>query len=265
MGATLRGDPEGLHQSRVAIREARAVLQLFDQYLEADSVKRFKATLRTYRDVLGAARDWDVFCLETLPAAIPDLSAEHLEDFNAAAEVARQLAHEAVAIAVRSRGFSELVLELVVWTGVGAIDPSRRDAGLTRQRLSTLAPSLLDRAAGTVRRRGRHIGRLSEAKRHGLRKSLKKLSFDVECLAHFYGAKGVKRYLRRCEALEKILGAANDAVVADRLAHKLVTAGRPELSKPAGAVERWNKLRARHALKDLQAAMGYFRNASVFW
>ena len=75
----------------------------------------------------------------------------------------------------------------------------------------------------------------------------------------------MKRYLRRCEALEKILGAANDAVVADRLAHKLVTAGRPELSKPAGAVERWNKLRARHALKDLQAAMGYFRNASVFW
>ena len=265
IGATLRGDPEGLHQSRVAIREARAVLQLFDQYLEADSVKRFKATLRTYGEVLGAARDWDVFCLETLPAAIPDLSAEHLEDFNAAAEVARQLAHEAVAIAVRSRGFSELVLELVVWTDVGAIESSRHDAGLTRQLLSTLAPSLLDRAAETVRRRGRDISRLSEAKRHSLRKSLKKLSFDVECLAHFYGAKGVRRYLRRCEALEKILGAANDAVVADRLAHKLVTAGRPELSKPAGAVERWNKLRARHALKDLQAAMGYSRNASVFW
>ena len=264
IGSTLRGDPEGLHQSRIAIREARAVLQLFDQYLDADSAKRFKATLRTYGEVLGAARDWDVFCLETLPAAMPDLSTERLEDLNAAAEVERQLAHEAVAIAVRGREFSELVLGLVIWTDVVASEPLRYDAGLTLQRLSSLAPSLLDRAAVTVRRRGRHIGRLSEAERHGLRKSLKKLGFDVECLARFYGAKGVKRYRRRCEALEKILGVANDAVVTNRLALKLA-AGRPELSKPARAVERWNKLRGRKALKGLQAAMGNFRNASAFW
>jgi triphosphatase len=50
------------------------VLQLFEPYLDADGARRFKETLRTYGEVLGAARDWDVFCLETLPAAMPDLS-----------------------------------------------------------------------------------------------------------------------------------------------------------------------------------------------
>ena len=56
IGPTLRGDPEGLHQARVAIREARAVLQLFDGYLDADGASRFKETLRTYGEILGEAR-----------------------------------------------------------------------------------------------------------------------------------------------------------------------------------------------------------------
>ncbi len=265
IGPTLRGDPEGLHQARIAIREARAVLQLFDGYLDADGARRFKETLRTYGEILGEARDWDVFCLETLPAAMPDLSRERLEDLNSAAEVERQLAHEAVAVAVRGRGFSEMVLGLVSWSDVGAIAPAGHDAGLTRRHLSTLGPSLLDRAARTVRRRGRHISRLSEAGRHDLRKSLKKLSVDIGALAPFYGTKPVKHYRSRCEALEKILGAANDAAVTDRLTHKLVAAGRAELLKPARALERWNTVRGRKALIGLKPAMRNLRHAPSFW
>jgi len=265
IGPTLGGDPEGLHQARIAIRNARAVLRLFDHYLDTASALRFKASLRTYGAVLGAARDWDVFCLETLPAAMADLSSERLGDLNSAAEVERQLAHEAVETALRGREFSEMVLGLAAWTDVGAIEPAPHDAGLARQHLSTLAPSLLDGAARKVRRRGRHLGRLTDSERHSLRKSLKKLNFDVEALGRFYGTKAVKRYRRHCKALAKALGAANDAVVTERLAHKLAADGRPELSKPARAVERWNRLRGRNALKGLQAAMDNFRNAPAFW
>ena len=265
IGPTLRGDPEGLHQARIAIREARAVLQLFDPYLDVDRARRFKEALRTYGEILGAARDWDVFCLETLPGAMPDLSSERLEDLNSAAEVERQLAHEAVADALRGRGFSETVLGLVSWSEVGALGPSGHDAGLTRRQLSTLAPSLLDRAARTVRRRGRHVGRLSEAGRHDLRKSLKKLSVDIEALAPFYGTKVVKRYRRRCEALEKILGAANDAAVTDRLARKLVAGDLAALSTPARALEHWNSVRGRKALIDLRAARRKLRHQPEFW
>jgi triphosphatase len=265
IGATLRGDAEGLHQSRIAIKEVRAALKLFDRYLDEDRAKRFNATLRVYAKILGATRDWDVFCLETLPAAMPDLSNERLEDLHAAAEVERQLAHEAVAVAERSREFSELVLGLLIWSNIESIESSRHIASLAHQSLSTLAPSLLDRAAGTVRRRGRHASRLSATGRHRLRKSLKKLSFDVQCLAQLYGAKGIRRYRRRCEAVEAILGAANDAVVTDRLARKLVMANRRQLTKPARALERWNKVRSRSALKGLRAAMESFRSAPGFW
>ncbi len=100
IGPTLRGDPEALHQMRIAIRESRAALQLFEQHLDAAAAGRFNAGLRRFGEIFGAARDWDVFCLETLPAAMPDLSAERLEDLNVVAEVDRQLAHAAVADAV---------------------------------------------------------------------------------------------------------------------------------------------------------------------
>jgi triphosphatase len=265
IGPTLRGDPEGLHQARIAIREARAVLQLFEPYLDANGVGRFTDTLRTYGQILGAARDWDVFCLETLPGAMPDLSSERLENINSAAEVERQLAHAAVTAALQGRGFSEMVLGLVSWSDVCPLSLSDKDADFARIQLSTLAPSLLDRAAQAVRRRGRHVSRLSKAGRHDLRKSLKKLSVDIEALASFYGTKAVKRYRHRCEALEKILGAANDAAVTDGLAHKLVAADRSALSKPARALEHWNSVRGRKALIGLKAAMRNLRHQPEFW
>jgi len=91
IGATLRGDPEALHQMRIAIRESRAVLQLFERHLDVVAEERFNAVLRRLGEIFGTARDWDVFCLETLSAAKADLPTERLEDLNLVAEVARQL------------------------------------------------------------------------------------------------------------------------------------------------------------------------------
>ncbi len=226
IGATLRGDPEALHQMRIAIRESRAVLQLFERHLDA-AAERFNRGLGCLGEIFGAARDWDVFCLETLSAAKADLPVERLEDLNFVAEVARQFAHAAVANAVLGHDFTAMVLGLATWAEKGAERPSTLGDDRMGKRLGTLAPSLLERAAGKVERRSRHSGRLSVPKRHALRKSLKELCFDVESLAGLYPLRAVKIYGSRCEALEKILGLANDAVVTKRLARSLVSATRP--------------------------------------
>ena len=265
IGPVLRGDTEGLHQARIAIRETRALLQLFGQYLDRITSRRFNTDLRNIALILGAARDWDVFCLETLPAAMSDLSPDRLEDLNAAAEAERRLAYEAVTLALQSEAFTGMVLGLVVWANGEAFDSSRDRHGSMHQRLSILAPALLDRSARRVRRRGRHVGHLSAEKQHSLRKSLKKLNFDVQYLARFFGGKGVRRYQRCVAALAKLLGAANDAVVTDRLMRKLIDLGRPELSRQALAVERWNTQRGPATSQAIRTAMANFRNASPFW
>lgn len=54
---------------RVAIRRLRAALVLFKPVLEPHAAEQFDAVLCRPGRVLGEARDWDVFCDETLPAA----------------------------------------------------------------------------------------------------------------------------------------------------------------------------------------------------
>jgi triphosphatase len=265
IGATLRGDPEALHQMRSAIRESRAVLQLFGQHLDAATAGRFNAALRHFGEIFGAARDWDVFCLQTLPAAMSDLPAARLEDLNLVAEVERQFSHAAMADAIHGHDFTAMVLGLASWAEAGAIQPSVLGDDRMSKRLGILAPSLLDHAAAKVKQRGRHADRLSVVKRHGLRKSLKKLSFDVEFLAGLYRPRAVKIYRSRCRALEKVLGRANDAVVTKHLALSLVSASRPDLAKPARALSRWNERRGHKALQGFKSALKDFRAAPAFW
>lgn len=96
-------------------------------------------------------------------------------------------------------------------------------------------------------------------------RAAKHIAFDVESLAGLYPPRAVKIYSSRCEELEKILGLANDAVVTKRLALSLVSASRPDLAKPAGALVRWNERRGRKALQGFKPALKEFRAAPAFW
>ena len=99
---TLRGDAEGVHQIRKALRACRGALELFEPRLDPVIAARFDAELQGFGRLFGAARDWDVFCLQTLPAAMLELPAQGLWDLKQVAEVERQLAHAAVVDAVRA-------------------------------------------------------------------------------------------------------------------------------------------------------------------
>ena len=170
IGPTLRGSAEGLHQMRLALRRTRAMLELFERHLDADVVGGFNETLRRFGAIFGAARDWDVFCLETLPAAIADLPVERLRVLKRLGEVNRRIAHTAVVDAMRGHDFTKMVLGLASWVEAGASQPSTLGDERMGKRLRTLAPSMLDRAANKAKKRGRHAGRLSLIQRHALRK-----------------------------------------------------------------------------------------------
>lgn len=250
---------------RIAIRDCRAVLRLFERHLEPAVTGRFKSELRHIGEIFGAARDLDVFCLETLQSAIADLPDQRLEDLKLVAEAERRLAHAAVADAVRGNDFAAMILGLAIWAEAGLTQPSTLGDDWMSKRLGAVAPLLLDRAAKAVKQRTCHAGRLSVARRHRLRKSLKKLRFDVESFAGLYRPRATKSYESRCKVLEKILGAANDAAVTQRLALTPVTPVRPDLAKPAAALTRWSKRRGRKTLRGLKDALKEFRAAPTFW
>jgi triphosphatase len=249
IGPTLRGDPEGVHQMRIALRGCRAALK----------------ALQRFGRIFGAARDLDVFCLHTLPAAMEELPGERLRDLNQVAKIARKAAHAIVVEAVCGQHFTALILGLAVWTGAGAVPPCTLGDDRMGKRLATLAPSLLDRTACKVKKRARHADRLSVEKLHRLRKALDKLCDDVKYLAGLFPFRAVEKYRDRCEDVQEILGVANDAVVTKQLALKLVTDGRPDLAKPSGALVLWSKRRRQKAMEGLKGALKHFKATPVFW
>lgn len=263
IGSTLRGDCEALHQMRIAIREARTTLMLFEPLVDSAVAGRLNKVLRRFGGIFGAARDWDVFCLETVPAAMPDLAAG-LPDLNIAAEVERQFAHAAVVKAVHGRDFTAMVVELATLAELDT-SSSVTEAGNMPELLATLAPSLLDCAAGKVKRRGRRGRRLSARRMHGLRKSIKKLIFDVEAFGGLYRHHAVVSYRRRCESLEGLLGAVNDAAVTQRLALSLATTLHPDLKKAVQDLVQRENTRARKIEDEVRPAMKAFRTATEFW
>ena len=67
---TLHGVAEGLHEMRIALRATRATLKLFEGHLAPSAVD---TDLQRFGRIFGTARDWNIFCLQTLPAAVSEL------------------------------------------------------------------------------------------------------------------------------------------------------------------------------------------------
>ena len=248
--AAAGGDVEGVHQIRVAIRRLRAALTLFRPLLEPHAETRFSEALRSLGRIFGEARDWDVFCGETLVSAQEyGVAASWLNLLREPAETLRAAAHARVSAEMQAPGMTATVLGLAEWGAPAgeAMDRPLRD----------LAPDLLKRLEHKVARRGQHIARRGDSELHALRKATKKLRYSIEFLAPLFRHKQVKAYLRRCKRPLKQLGALNDAVVAVALAEQLGGERQPELAPAVAALAGWataQQAAARHYLpKDWQA------------
>src|SRR4051794_23675840 len=260
--AALTGDAEGVHQMRIAIRRLRAVLALFAPHLAPYTAARFQAELRRVGQVFGQARDWDVFCLQVLPAALKSADAvSWCALLQPLALAERETAHQRFAEELMAPAFTALVLGLAAWVEQ---DSLLGDAALRRP-VADLAPRLLDRLARKVHRRGRHLGHRSDAERHALRKSLKKLRYEIDYLASIYPGKAVDAYLKRCKKLQKVLGDMNDAATAPGLADRLDDGTRPGLAPAVGALKAQLGHQRDEALAGLAKRWKAFRIQEPFW
>lgn len=154
--AALAGDDEGVHQIRIAIRRLRSALRLFAPLLEPRAAAAFQSKLQRMGQIIGAARDWDVFCLEALPKALGEIEELGWNGLlRESADARRRVADAASAREVEGAAFTALMLGVSAWiesreerTGILG------DKGL-KQSLSEISADLLDRMANKVDERGR--------------------------------------------------------------------------------------------------------------
>lgn len=260
--AAAHGNAEGVHQMRIAIRRLRTVLKLFEPDLEPLGMAQWNVPLQNLGRVLGEARDWDVFCSETLAAQDAVLKDTAWgQAFRQQAEEKRALAHEALRHVFHSSSFTTLLLGMTLWVEE---EGSLLEGGRSTDSLSARAPHLLDRMARKTHRRGRHIKRLSDEELHALRKSLKKLRYSAENFGALFPSRAVKLYLKQCKRIQDLFGAYNDAVVMAALTERLCRDD-PQLEAARGLFGSDSETRRHNILRHLPAAWRTFSDAPLFW
>lgn len=253
------GEMEGVHQMRVAIRRLRSMLVVFGPLLETHAAAQFTAEMRRMGRVFGEARDWDVFCADTLPAAQQQgVAAGWVELLRPVAERERAAAHACVSSELHGQALTALTLGLAEWAADPrslAGDPSGNPM---QAPMHQLAPELIGRLAHKVRRRGGDLEQRHEAELHALRKSLKKLRYAVEFLAPLGKKSRVKTYLHACEAMQRHLGSLNDAVVAVALAERLGGDRKAAFAPALAGLAGWATARQHEARRHMHKAWRKF-------
>jgi inorganic triphosphatase YgiF len=261
--AALRGEQsEGVHQMRVAVRRLRSLLVLFAPILEKHGRRRFTEELRRFGDCLGGARDWDVLAEETLRQAQDDgVDRGWVGLLRGAVEERRHAAHQAAKKAIGEPDFARFVLSFRAWSACrsAALASEAKDVALDR-----LAPDLLDRLERKAAKRLDRSDADKPATLHALRKSVKKLRYGVEYLDALFGPEAA-RYAKRCNSVQKKLGALNDLETAERRVAELAENGRLDLVPAMGALMHWAEARRPKLLKKALKACATYSRADPFW
>jgi CHAD domain-containing protein len=233
---------EAVHQMRVAMRRLRSVLGLFNRSFAAPEFSDFRADAKRIANLMGEARNWDVFIallhagpLQAFPHE-PGFAAMlgQCADFRAEGyHAVRNLLADPVTTAFLLR--AALFLARHGWrNGL----PVEALADLSGPAQNFAAANLL-RLHRKVRKRGKNLLRLGAHERHLTRIELKKLRYAADLFGGLFEGKAkVRSYNRVAAALQEELGQLNDLATAHELLARL-DGGTPDRARAIGIVLGW--------------------------
>jgi inorganic triphosphatase YgiF len=277
--ATLRGDPEGLHQMRVALRRLRAAISLFADMLLDPQTEEMKTQFKWITQELGPARELDVFIRRVVrPVTDGKPNGAGVAVLAKDLQQRRQEAFARACAAVESTRFRNLVLDTGCWIEAGdwTHDPDDLTRLLREQPIVGTAADELRRRWKKILKAGAQLGELDPERRHKIRIQAKKLRYASEFFAGaFPGKKAVRRrkgFVAGLEKLQDALGDLNDIAVHEGLSERIVAAQdasgqqREGRAKKAFAVGRLSgREEARIAFVDTERAYRAFAKAKPFW
>ena len=255
---------EGVHQMRVALRRFRAIERTFRRAVETDALYALTRRARAIAQLLGPARDLDVFLSETLPDVFQRYHTPAGADaLRAAAEAARAAAWADAHAAIADKAFSHFALDLLE---AGVIAPWRDSARKKgRGPLRKFAPAALDKTLARARKAEAAMDRTELAARHPLRIALKKQRYAAQMLGPLFPRETRKPYMRALSRLQEALGVVNDAVVAQRLAEEVGRNAGADAMRAAGFVAGFKAAEAEAAVGEIDRAWELFDKTTPFW
>src|SRR4051812_11698633 len=234
-------NPEGIHQLRVSLRRLRSVLDLMRSAGVSSNVDTPRTQAKWLAQDLSAARDWDVFRLDTLPTiatACPSVAG-----FDALGQVAAERqsdAYRKAHDALDDRRCAVFLLSLGSWieTRGWRNDVAAQDLGQLAEPAADFAARILSAQYAKLLKRGRRFKSLPAEGLHRLRLATKRLRYLSEFLLPLFAdRKSTRKFSRRLAGLQEQLGAFNDMAVTASFLDRLDS--QPHRAIAPAAVARW--------------------------
>ncbi|MEI7873565.1 MAG: CHAD domain-containing protein [Alphaproteobacteria bacterium] len=244
--------PNGIHQTRVALRRLRAAFGLFRSAVHGPGVRALAAEAKWLARECGPARDLQVFLTET----VADVPAPVRRIGNRLAEIHLQHARAALSGA-RFATFSHTLASFAAEPPAPASD----------ERLDTFGRAVLGLHHAKVLRRARKLDQFDTDRLHRLRIAIKKLRYAATYFGPAFAPGGVKPYIDATARLQGALGALNDRAVAAQVLADLATAARPQedVALPLKALAKQVASGEKRRRRRLERAWKEFREAERFW
>ncbi len=269
--AALGQDIEGVHQARVALRRIRSALSVFKDYLTCPDAEKIKTETRWLIDVLGGARDLDVFIDEVLPAVKKDRP----DDSDLAAvlmtsETARTAAYRKVKSTLTSRRYTDAMLATAAWIENRAWREQDCTYDLDAP-IKDVSCKLLAKRHRKVMKLGKNFKDLSTDQRHEVRIALKKVRYTAEFFSDLYPSALTRPYISAMRALQNALGTLNDVATAETLTATLIanaktgTKQSDSLKMGVGKILGWHTRAATDANENVVELWTEFAKSQPFW
>lgn len=220
---TCRGDPEALHQIRIALTHLRTAIRFFSPMVDDALRPKVWTELKWLNSQLGMVRDLDVAIERVVAEAGGELAViaelQHWDD-------KRAESHRLLARALQSARYRRLVEQTSSWieSGPWSTRRSKEAIKLRRCPLADHATAQLTEWEKALLRKAKKLRKLDVEKRHKLRILNKRLTYSIESLEDLFGEKSLtkqKSILKQLRRAQKSLGQLNDDARGQTLAASL--------------------------------------------
>lgn len=224
-------DPEGVHQARVATRRLRSDLRTFRSFLEDEWRDHLRAELGWLGAELGVVRDLDVLGARLREHALllPDDDAANVAKVLERLRVRREAARAELLSAMREPRYVALLDALVD----ASASPRVLD-GVRRSPAADVVGAVMEGPWAHLKKLCDGLGEASsDGDLHEARIRAKRVRYAAEALTPVCG-KPARRFARRAEALQVVLGSHQDAVMAIAWLREQAGGASPRVSFTAG-------------------------------
>lgn len=256
------GDPEAVHQMRVAVRRLRAAMTMFKPLLGDPVSQSLRVELRWLQQGLGDARDWDVLLADTvapLEGVFGDTPGYH--QLCAAIDRRRQERRAAALRELAGPRLTRLILQLTFWCeGAGGGQPH------SAAPIAHLARAILRKRYRKIRKVMPLLNDLSPEERHQCRIDIKKLRYAVDFFSSLFPAKRTQRLAALLASMQDKLGALNDlATASDKIGKLVIEEKSAEMALAAGQLLGWHIARSPELLSEVHDSWAAAEKLKAFW